>query len=289
RRRLRSTRQEALAMPDKKDTSEPSFRGVVLVLLAVVTVTLVVRSLLVDNDPVASAFVHQRPIDFSATDPASPKAHQSPHRPSHQQGSAPFHLAAAPKPIAKLSRHCLQATHNGFLTVVSYNIRSGHGPAAPHGPGDEQLGLVTQAIKLWGADVVLLQEVDVNRALSGFVNIPKVLADALGWHYAFGANVVRPGNSQYGTAILSRYPIVEQSNTPLPNRPGMQQRGLLHVVIAPHGHQISLYDTHLQNTSSSMRDAQMRAIAPILAADPLPLVLGGDLNSFPGSQVVSIA
>src|SRR5690349_3278670 len=64
RRRLRSTRQEALAMPDKKDPSEPSFRGVVLVLLAVVTVTLVVRSLLVDNDPVASAFVHQRPLDF---------------------------------------------------------------------------------------------------------------------------------------------------------------------------------------------------------------------------------
>jgi len=283
-------------MPDNKDTPRPSFRGVLLLLLAVVAVTLVARSLLADDSPVASTFTHQPPIDRS-TGPAQGRTQETPQtpalkpaqKPAPSSTHAPLLLAPAPKPIAKLTRSCSPGVHTGLVTVVSYNIRSAHGPLAPHGPGDLQLPLISQAIRLWGADVVLLQEVDVNRALSEHVNEPKWLADDLGWHYAFGVNVVRPGNSRYGTAILSRYPILEKSNTLLPRRPGTQFRGLLHAVIALHGHRISLYDTHLQNDSASLRVAQMRAIAPIVAADPLSVVLGGDFNAAPDSPVVALA
>jgi endonuclease/exonuclease/phosphatase (EEP) superfamily protein YafD len=69
----------------------------------------------------------------------------------------------------------------------------------------------------------------------------------------------------------------------------MQQRGLLHAIIAPHGREISLYDTHLQNKSQPMRIAQIRALDPVVAADQLPLVLGGDFNSTPNSPVIGMA
>jgi endonuclease/exonuclease/phosphatase family metal-dependent hydrolase len=104
--------------------------------------------------------------------------------------------------------------------------------------------------------------------------------------WAFGANVRRSAANSYGTAILSRYPIESYRNTPLPAPPGTQQRGLLRATIVVNGVRMSVYGTHLENTSATARLLQARAIAPIVRADPLPKVFGGDLNSRPGSPVL---
>ena len=169
------------------------------------------------------------------------------------------------------------------LTAASFNI---HSARARSGNGVE-LDRIAAEIRGLNADVVLLEEVDRGRQWTGRVDQPAYLAQRLGMYYAFGPNVVRGPSNQYGTAILSRYPITGAQNTLLPNGPGGQQRGLLHVRVEPAGTPVSVYVTHLENTSASIRDAQARAIAGIVARDPLPTILGGDLNSTPRTSAMA--
>lgn len=177
-------------------------------------------------------------------------------------------LEPVPEPV------CEEVQVETEITVLSYNIKS----ARIGGGIGAYLGVIANS----GADVVLLQEVDKFRHTSNQVDQAGWLADNLGgWYDAFGANVDY-GGGLYGTAIISRYPILSSGNTHLPNGPGGQQRGLLHAVIDVDGVEVSLYNTHLQNKIDHLKVAQARAIAPIIAADDRPRILGGDFNSMVG-------
>lgn len=204
-------------------------------------------------------------------------------RPSGPPSSVPPTLN--PSSIPSLPG-CLAPQH---LAVLTFNIHS-----ARHGGGVD-LGRIAAEIRASHADVVLLQEVDRFRAMTGFVDEPTALGQQLHMQYAFGTNVVRPapghGRPQplYGTAILSRYPIISSSNTHLPNRPGLQQRGLLEATITVAGQSVHVFDTHLQNTSASMRVAQIRAVRSVIQRVSGPVVLGGDFNSVPQSAVLAVA
>ena len=166
------------------------------------------------------------------------------------------------------------------LTVASFNIHS-----ARTGAG-VRLDLVADEIAALNADVVLLQEVDRGRAVTGRVDMPTVLADRLGMEQVFGANV-RSGSEEYGTALLSRYPVVSWRNHPLPNSAGGQPRGVLHAVLDVDGLALSVYNTHLDFRRGGLKAVQARAVADLVADDPRPRVLGGDLNAKPGSAVVA--
>lgn len=176
---------------------------------------------------------------------------------------------------------CTTRTVHVPFTVVTFNIKS-----AIYG-GRSRLADLTAEIASWHPDVVLLEEVDRNRLWSGRVDEAAYLGERLGLTPTFAANVVRAGDREYGTAVLSRFPVLSEQNTPLPNRPGLQQRGLLHVQVAIGGRPVSLYVTHLDNTSRSMRVVQMGAVRDVVAADPLPRILGGDMNDVPGSPVLA--
>jgi endonuclease/exonuclease/phosphatase family metal-dependent hydrolase len=160
------------------------------------------------------------------------------------------------------------------FTALSYNIKS-----ARAGSLDRLLGVMQQS----KATVLLLQEVDYKRRSTGSVDQAGWFAERLGgWGSAFGRNVTF-GDGLYGTAVVSKYPIVSSENTPLPNIGRAQPRGLLHVVINVEGVEVSIYSTHLDNTSANIRTAQASRISSILAADPRPKILGGDMNTWPNS------
>lgn len=159
------------------------------------------------------------------------------------------------------------------LTVLTFNMHRGHGG----------LDRVAAEIARSGADIVLLQEVDRFVGLTGRVDQAARLARTLRMYGVFGANIPR-GGGQYGTAILSRYEILDWRNTPLPNAGGAEQRGLLRATIEVGGRQVSVYNTHLQFGPSPLQLVQARAVARILAADERPLILGGDLNVWPASR-----
>lgn len=160
------------------------------------------------------------------------------------------------------------------FTALSYNIKS-----ARAGSLDRLLGVMQRS----KAEVLLLQEVDNRRRSTGSVDQAGWFADRLGgWHHAFGHNVTF-GDGLYGTAVVSKFPILSSENTRLPNIGRAQPRGLLHVVIDIEGVEVSVYSTHLDNTSAAIRTAQASRISSILAADPRPKILGGDMNTWPSS------
>ena len=169
------------------------------------------------------------------------------------------------------------------LTLLSYNIHSGVGL-----DGVLDLARIADVIADSGADLVGLQEVDRHRrAQSRFEDQPGVLAERLGFHLAYAANLdddpAHPGapRAQYGTALLSRQPLAGVANTLLPCFPGSEQRGLLEATLSVGDTAVRVLGTHLQWDTESERNRQSEAIVARL--DERPTVLLGDLNTTPGS------
>jgi endonuclease/exonuclease/phosphatase family metal-dependent hydrolase len=113
----------------------------------------------------------------------------------------------------------------------------------------------------------------------------------LGYHVVFGANIDQdpPAGSQdriqYGTAILSRFPITDWENTYLYNTPGQEQRGLLHAAIDVRGRNFDFYCTHLAASSQTDRIQQAQQIVDLIEDDD-PAVLVGDFNATPDAPEI---
>lgn len=81
-------------------------------------------------------------------------------------------------------------------------------------------------------------------------------------HVVYGANLdldpLDPGQPrrQYGTAILSDFPILESGNTLLPKIGRNEQRGLLQALLNVRGVPLRVFNTHLQHNSQPERQAQ---------------------------------
>jgi endonuclease/exonuclease/phosphatase family metal-dependent hydrolase len=175
------------------------------------------------------------------------------------------------------------------VTVVTFNIHSAIGA------GGFELERIAAEIGASDPDVVLLQEVDDGRLRSRFVDEAAYLAGALRMEHVFASNVVRPGRrvgdpvSHYGTAVLTRLKVDSWTHTTLPNRPGRQPRGLQHLVLRFHGREFSVYNAHLDHTTPSLRQQQMRVARDIIGVDALPVIFGGDFNASPASKTLAEA
>ncbi|MEU6643861.1 endonuclease/exonuclease/phosphatase family protein [Saccharomonospora sp. NPDC046836] len=173
------------------------------------------------------------------------------------------------------------------LTVLSFNIHHAQG-------SDDVLDLqrIARVIRDSGADVVGLQEVDRHySARSDWADQAGELAALLGYHVVFGANIDRDPPAadrpriQYGTAILSRFPITDWANTHLFRSPNQEQRGLLHAELDVRGVPVHVYNTHLAASSQTDRAEQTRQIVELIG-DTTPAVLVGDLNALPGAPEI---
>jgi endonuclease/exonuclease/phosphatase family metal-dependent hydrolase len=203
--------------------------------------------------------------------------------PTDETPSAPS-WSPTPEPLPSASGETCVPENTTGLTVVSFNIKSGHGAN-----GTVQLDLLASTLASWKPDLVLLQEVDKNQVRTGRVDQPAYLGEKLGFYSTFGANMANGSGGQYGTALLSRYPILSVENTRLPRLPGDEPRGLLHAVLDVDDTSLSAYVVHLQHTSATARLSQMATIQRIVTADPLPKIVGGDFNTTPGSAVMGVA
>lgn len=188
---------------------------------------------------------------------------------------------------------------SGSLTVMSWNIRSGFGSfdlPEPAG-GTSQLEAVGAVIGESGAEIIGLQEVDRHWHRSGGVDQPRVLAERLGMEWCHGANWLPEGGApgdmvpQYGTAILSRWPIVEHRNVYLPTPEDWEQRGALIATIRVGEVEMTVINTHLQygdptgsDGSTRQRQEQLHAVLDLAAEADAPVVITGDFNATPGSS-----
>jgi endonuclease/exonuclease/phosphatase family metal-dependent hydrolase len=169
------------------------------------------------------------------------------------------------------------------IRVATYNIHHGAGT-------DDVLDLerIATIVESFDADIVGLQEVDRHWSeRSGWVDQPAWLARRLGMRSVYGANLdLDPPSEgaprrQYGTAVLSRWPIKSWRNTYLPKFEGHEQRGLLEAVIEVRGERVRFANTHLQHNNNLEREAQAAAIIDLLGDRPRRTFLVGDLNALP--------
>lgn len=174
-------------------------------------------------------------------------------------------------------------------TVVTLNAHFG---TPPGGPFDPSAG--SELLAGLAPDVVLLQEMDDNRARSGGVDLTGRWSGALGMTGVYGPNLIDASDvdadrpAWFGNAVLTTGPVVEARNLALPwlDLPGWftEPRGLLSVTVeTPFGAR-TVHGTHL-DLNPVERMLQAVALGRVVTEGQAPsAVLGGDLNTTPGSS-----
>ena len=163
------------------------------------------------------------------------------------------------------------------MKCVSYNIQFGLG-------SDGVYDLSRIGGEIAGADIIALQEVDRFWARSGLVDSPAVIASHLPrHHWVYGANLDMDASfedderivhrrKQFGTMILSRWPILSSRNHLLPKWGDRQhhsiQQGMLEAVVQSPIGALRIYSVHLSHLGAATRLPQVEAIKSILARAP---------------------
>ncbi|CRZ16186.1 endonuclease/exonuclease/phosphatase family protein [Mycolicibacterium neworleansense] len=191
------------------------------------------------------------------------------------------------------------------MRLATFNIL--HGRSVHH--GDVDLGRLAEAVSELDADILALQEVDLDQPRSGKADLTAVAARAMNAvHHRFVAAISgtpgatwmaatgreQPGTAAYGIALLTRYPVENWQVLRLPRIPfrfpmyvsGIRRFRIVHEepraamvarVDTPLG-PITVANTHLTFVPGWNR-LQLRHLVRDLSAFPGPRLLMGDLNS----------
>ena len=193
------------------------------------------------------------------------------------------------------------------MRLATFNIL--HGRSV--GDGVVDVGRLQECVHAIDADVLALQEVDVDQPRSNLVDLTAAAAEAMGavshqfvaaiagtpgatWSAATGDE--QPGAAAYGISLLSRYPATSWQVVRMPRIPvkvPVYLRGPNQVIIIdeePRAAVIGCFETPLgpltvANTHLSFvpgwNRRQLRRLARDLGGLPGPHVLAGDLNLGP--------
>ncbi len=178
------------------------------------------------------------------------------------------------------------ASKTTTLRVLSYNI---HHCNPPSKEGLIDVDAIAKVIRLQSPDLVALQEVDVNTKRSGNFNQASLLAEKLKMNFYFAKAIDHDGGD-YGVAILSKYPITDPQTFLLPknNDAKAEQRILALVTVnLPDGNKIKFASTHLDaQKADANRLMQVAEINRLTKKEQLPIIIAGDLNAVPTSEVI---
>lgn len=157
------------------------------------------------------------------------------------------------------------------LRIVSYNIRNGHDV-------QHDMSLLAADLLTVQADIVGLQEVDVGTARVGGRDTLAELAAAAGFPYYHFCHAIDFEGGEYGTAVLSRYPITEFQTIRLPSPGAREARSVGHACLDVDGTRVDFFNTHLSCESDTLRALQLAELAE-LTAKHRAWILTGDFNT----------
>ena len=200
---------------------------------------------------------------------------------------SPNNVGFSYSPTAKVYPHEKEENQTS-LKIMAYNI---HHANPPSKPDIIDIDAILKTIQAQNPDIVALQEIDANTTRSGKGNQAAVIAEKLGMNVFFGKAINYDGG-EYGVAVLSKYPISEEKVHQLPTAPGTngEPRVLATVRIAlPDGTFIRFGSTHLDaQKADTNRLLQMEEIANIASEENLPMIVAGDFNAPPNTEVIDI-
>jgi endonuclease/exonuclease/phosphatase family metal-dependent hydrolase len=155
------------------------------------------------------------------------------------------------------------------LSVVAFNVELGRRV-------DEVVRLLRASGPLHHPDVLLLQEMDETGT--------RAIADSLGYGYVYYPATLSPATRRdFGNAVLSRFPIVEDEKVVLPHLGRFRHslRAAVGATIVVGSRRLRVYSIHFGTLLNTGPGARRDQLATVLAdADRYPVVLmGGDFNS----------
>lgn len=170
------------------------------------------------------------------------------------------------------------------VKILTYNIHHANPPSTP---GKIDIEAIAKVINDSKADIIGIQEVDINVSRSEMVNQAEKLAELTGTEYFFSKGIDLE-KGYYGVLILSKHKIVGKRRYDLPMPVKSENRSLAIVdVELPGGKTISLANTHL-DLKEENRIAQAEFINELGELYKKPLILVGDLNAKPDSKPIKI-
>ncbi len=129
------------------------------------------------------------------------------------------------------------------FTLASFNICSAHFKEGKH--TDENLRLVAEKITESRADVIALQEVDQGASRSNGVDMPARLSELTGIPYHYFIKIRDFQGGQYGTAILSKFPITAAETLNFPVKIATQGTSCGYVILDVDSTPVTVFNTHL--------------------------------------------
>lgn len=159
------------------------------------------------------------------------------------------------------------------MRIATFNIQHGRGP-----DGEVDLERLAAAAALLDADVLALQEVDVDVARSHRANLAAIAAGEMAFAFA---PTMSMGHGWYGIAIAVRGSITGSEVMELPGEEGDEPRvAILATVRLEGGDELTVAATHLSVRTHVAR-LQLEAVLSELVDRHPPAVLLGDLNLTP--------
>lgn len=193
------------------------------------------------------------------------------------------------------------------LTIVSYNI--GHGQGIKEQAWDyrdekltlKHLDLLGEAVKQMDADIILLQEVDIDSSRTFHINQIEFLRERTGHKYYACANVWEkkylpfpywPPNHHLGAikaanCVLSRFPLSNHyrlifdkpKSNPFWYNLGYIDRGIQRVDVTVGEKKLAVLNIHLEAWDIPTREDQIKKTLEYMKKQDLPIILGGDFNT----------
>jgi len=172
------------------------------------------------------------------------------------------------------------------LKIMSFNIQ--HGRDFNYPTEDRiDFDVMANAIKKFSPDIVGLQEVRGKGENPRYTEQARELAEKVGMEFAFAPAFNVPHGGPYGNALLSRFPILDVRNIPIPvPQTGYycEPRCVLQAVLDIDG-PVTVFVTHFGLTPPEAENASATAVEA-LARTSTPKILMGDFNLTPDNPVL---
>ncbi|WP_257349705.1 endonuclease/exonuclease/phosphatase family protein [Pseudalkalibacillus decolorationis] len=171
------------------------------------------------------------------------------------------------------------------LKILTFNIHHGKGM-------DKKLDLkrISQIIDESNADIIGLNEVDKQFSKrSEYMDQAEWIANKLKMDYVFGPAITMEGKRkddirQYGSTILTRFPILDSENHPFDFLPSIiEDRSLLEVTLEIDKQEVAVYVTHL-SLAPFLHGKQTEFILKQVNKQKTPSIIMGDWNMKPYSS-----
>jgi len=175
------------------------------------------------------------------------------------------------------------AADAGRVRLMTYNVRRCYGMDGTYAPER-----IARVIAQSGAQIIALQELDMNRGRSGAVDQALAIASVLGMTHHFHP-AMSIAEEHYGDAILSALPLrlVKAAALPgVPLRPRLEPRGALWVEVPLGDRTLQVITSHFGLLGRERRLQAQALLGPEWLGHPAcrgPVALLGDFNAIPAS------